>query len=93
MTTVATPYFDKFKKDEKLKSDITGYTKWGVSDENQKQAIDSAVEHLGDTSWGRYKIAQANEQAAAILGPTSTAEERNALANKLIRDQVHGVAT
>ena len=93
MTTVAIPYFDKFKKDEKLKSDITGYTKWGVSDENQKQAIDSAVEHLGDTSWGRYKIAQANEQAAAILGPTSTAEERNALANKLIRDQVHGVAT
>lgn len=93
MTTVATPYFDKFKKDEKLKSDITGYTKWGVSDENQKQAIDSAVEHLGDTSWGRYKIAQANEQAAAILGPASTAEERNALANKLIRDQVYGVAT
>lgn len=93
MTTLATPYFDKFKKDEKLKSDITGYTKWGVSDENQKQAIDSAVEHLGDTSWGRYKIAQANEQAAAILGPTSTAEERNALANKLIRDQVQGVAT
>lgn len=54
--SVAAPYLKEFDKTERLDSDIDGWIKEGVSDENKKKGVDAVMNAAGSTPWLQYKL-------------------------------------
>ena len=93
--TVAAPYLKEFEKTEILKSDIPGYDKKGVSDENQRKGVDAVMNAISSNPWLQYKLESAYDSTAGMKDETGaplSEEQRRALATQAVRKEAENAA-
>lgn len=92
---IAAPYLKEFEKTEMLKSDVPGYDKMGVSDENQRKGVDAVMNAVGSTPWLQYKLEKAYDSTAGMTDETGvplSEGQRRALANQMVRKEAENTA-